>query len=229
MIGFRQCVLQYGKDPDGKDRIPVPAQLSWVSAANDWRFTEEWRLLARGSSDAKRIESAEYAKLAEGRWRYLRGRKECALSLEDARVRARMAPATEFGFDLIIQLREGTAKRTVGFCHVRRLWSGNLYPEFLGAFAPLGYSAIGLQLLSGLAFVAERIQSDEIWGECTEGSRGFYQRVKTDLMKQHLDEDLQKKKFTMAGWQLPGAILDWFSFGRNELKLLRRTLEPPMP
>lgn len=54
--------------------------------------------------------------------------------------------------------------------------------------------------------------------------------MKTDLLKTKLDEDLRTKSFTLAGWQLPGALIDRFSFGGNELKLLSemRTDKPTL-
>lgn len=204
----------------GDEPRAVPARLCWVVAARDWLFVDEWRLRAEQTGSQNDIDSTEFAAIALERWQYLRSRGECALGPQDAETRATKHPGDEFGFAILMQLPEGRAWRTVGFSHLRRLWSGNLCLEFLGSMTPKGCSGVGQQVLAYLSLIARGVGAAEIWGECTEGSRGFYQRVKTDLLKAKLDEDLRAKSFTLAGWQLPGALLDRFCFGGSELKML---------
>jgi len=212
------CALKFASDTGAK--LAVPARLCWVTAAKDWQFVDEWQQLAERTKDQNHIDSAEYGAIAGQRWRYLRDRGECALSPEDARHRASAYPHDEYGFALLMQLPEGRSWHTVGFCHVRRLWSGNLCLEYLGAVAPKGCAGVGQQMLAWLAQIACSTKAGEIWGECTLSSRGFYQRVKSGLLISKLEADLLAKSFTLAGWQLPGAIDDRFSFAGHELKLL---------
>ncbi|RFC52738.1 MAG: hypothetical protein DVB22_000321 [Verrucomicrobia bacterium] len=210
------CNLKFADD---RPRA-VPARLCWVTTPKDWSFVDEWQQRADQTENPNDADSLEFAVIAGERWQYLSSRGECARSPQDVEARATQHPRNEFGFALLMQMPEGRIWRTVGFSHLRRLWSGNLCLEFLGSMAPKGCSGVGQQMLAYLSLIARGVGASEIWGECTEGSRGFYQRVKTDLLKAKLDEDLRTKSFTLAALQLPGALLDRFTFGDSEMKLL---------
>ena len=172
---------------------------------------------------ADHIDSAEYAAIAGERWKYLRQRSECAPSLEDARQRVLTEPNTEFGFCIALLMPDKKTHRIIGFAYVRRLWSGNLCLEFLGKVAPPKTASVGIQLLNGLAYCAKQLKSTEIWGECTESSKPFYREIKTDLLKESL-EDSRADGFSVHGWQMPGEIEDRFSFGIQEVSLMSSAL-----
>lgn len=222
MIPFGKCSLTR---VEKNTSVSAPAELDWISSPKDWLFADEWEEAAKGTADSKKIDSVEFAKIAEGRWKYLRQRKECALSLEDARERSQNQPKSEYGFGIVVRMGDGRLKRAVGFMHVRWLWSGNFCLEYLGAFPPPGIKNIGVPLLNALAGIAVLTRADEVWGECTEDSQGFYQKLKTELMIASLQDCLKRKEFTLQGWQLPGTILDRFVFGQQELKSMSAALD----
>ncbi len=162
MIPIANCSLTRGIADNTE--VLIPAELSWISDPRDWLFADEWEEAAKGTADPKKIDSVEFAKIAEGRWNYLRQRKECALSWEDGKSRSREHPKSEYGFGIALRMSDGRWKRTVGFIHVRRLWSGNFCLEFLGTFAPPGIKHIGFTLLTSLGGLAEKSKVGEVWG-----------------------------------------------------------------
>lgn len=203
------------------DTPKIECDLGWISSPSDWRFLKEWQQLVKSSPAPKEdhIDSAEYAALAAERWKYMNKRNECALSLKNARIRVEQHPKSEFGFCIALLMPDGKKSRVIGFAYVRRLWSGNLFLEFLGKIAPPKTGAVGTHLLNALAHYGKTIKSPEIWGECTETSKPFYRKTKTDLLMASL-ESSKNDGFSVQGWQMPGEIEDRFIFGLDELKVM---------
>lgn len=127
---------------------------------------------------------------------------------KDHKQRIGQNPHCEIGFMLTVTLPGG---RIIGGCFARRTWAGNILLDFLfshpSSFTSDGStktSGVGFAMMSVLASLALSIQADELWGEATENSHGFYKKIKSRLASSNASE----------------ATLDRFIFRRAELVML---------
>lgn len=165
-------------------------------------------------------DSLEYAQTGAKRWSWLSAQGTCVTGFEDIESRTTNDPEVEFGIALAVLVPDQRGnKRVVAFCYVRRIWLNHLYLEFLAAVQ----EGVGSLLLYALAEIAKKVESTEIWGECTAGSQGFYRRIKAKLLSAHLNDSLEKKSPDapcLAEAQLPGAVFDRFVFGKEEIDIM---------
>jgi len=95
---------------------------------------------------------------------------------------------------------------TLGVAWCRRTWCNHLVLDFLAVHPALndplgGYKGMGFGLFIGIAVVAEKLGCHLVWGEATESSCTFYQKL-------------------LGGT----SVLDHFFFGAEALDALRREL-----
>ena len=190
---------------------PFPLEVVWFNVATDWSFLADWRSIARKADTTAVRDSLEYAELAGKRWRYLAGQGLSAASLAELRRLALKHPAGEFGLSLALRTR-GPTGQILGFAFSRRTWANNLMLEFLAASpaAAHGIKGAGRALMQALSFIALWLDCDELWGECTELSKGFYSSLKAKTA--HSPDRSQK----------PENVRDRFQFSRGELSLIVR-------
>jgi hypothetical protein len=140
-----------------------------------------WRM-PRGTTTPAMRDSLEFSRLAGKRWRYYAKRSETATSLQDLQVRIKSVPAAEVGFLVVVRSTWKEAPKLLGVCWCRRTWCNHIVLDFAAvhpkALVPQsGYKGIGSTMLQGLALVASAIQSALVWGEATELSAPFYEKV----------------------------------------------------
>ena len=123
---------------------------------------------------------------------------------------SRKDPDAETGFAIAL-IQPGTDSNMAGFAFARRTGANNLILEFLAAAPHLASEIRGTggALMASLAAIALTLESDELWGECTKPSRGFYAHLKRRIAGP-------------PGKRSPAAdaIRDRFQFANAELRVL---------
>ena len=141
-----------------------------------------WRASGRHSRPDLAEDSLEYVKLAGKRWRYYLKRDESATSLDDLVSKIEARPKGEIGFMLVARPTWRNGPRSIGIAWCRRTWCNHIVLDFLAAHPQSndpasGYKGIGFSLMLALAKVAHHIQCPLVWGESTESSSTFYQKL----------------------------------------------------
>lgn len=125
------------------------------------------------NSEARVAEAVEFVRLAAKRWRYYRKQYLVATGIEDLRRRVAADPSGELSVLLVARVED----RLLGCCHFRRTWAGNVYIDFLAAPALLDFTGTGTGLLFYVSCIAAEIGANQIWGEATRDSCGFYEKT----------------------------------------------------
>lgn len=150
--------------------------------ARDEAAMRSWRVGRGHSRPDLAADAIEFAKLAGKRWRYYLKRHEAAASLEELASRIEKQPKTEVGFMLVARLPLGRKSSLVGIAWCRRTWCNHIVLDFLAAHPMAndpagGYKGVGAALILSLAAVAREIACPLVWGEATESSSVFYQKL----------------------------------------------------
>jgi N-acetylglutamate synthase-like GNAT family acetyltransferase len=124
----------------------------------------------------------EFARLAGKRWRYYLKKDESAISLDALQEKIQAQPKGEFGFMLVAKPTWKAASRSLGIAWCRRTWCNHIILDFLAVHPQTndpsgGYRGIGSALMLALAKVADAIECPQVWGEATEASSSFYQKL----------------------------------------------------
>lgn len=151
-------------------------------------------------------DAIELAKLAGKRWRYYLRRNEAATSMEGLLEKVKASPKCEVGFILVAKADGPAALATPAVAWCRRTWGNHLVLDFLAVHPALndpegGYRGMGSAMFIGIALVAEKLGCQLLWGEATETSCSFYQKL-------------------LGG----RPVLDHFFFGEAQLSALRSQL-----
>ncbi len=184
----------------------VLADVNFVDLEASSRLTAG---LPEVTSQGRPLDDAiEFVHLAVKRWNYYYRSGYSVSGAKELRQRVGQNPHCEIGFMLAVVLPTG---KIIGGCFARRTWAGNILLDFLfshpASFTANGAtqaSGVGFAMMSVLASLALSIQADELWGEATENSHGFYKKIKSRLASSNASE----------------ATLDRFIFQRAELVLL---------
>jgi hypothetical protein len=136
----------------------------------DLRLLKEF---ASSDSESKVAEAAEFARLAAKRWSYYRRQSLVATDIEDLCRRVAADPSGELSVLLVARIED----RLLGCCHFRRTWAGNVYIDFLAAPALQDFTGTGTGLLFYVSCIAAEIGANQIWGEATRDSCGFYEKT----------------------------------------------------
>jgi hypothetical protein len=163
------------KTPAGRELVEVDFGL-----AADARAVSRWRVSAGRTTQAAK-DAAEFSRLAGKRWRYYASRSEAAVSLDQLKSRVARSPTAEVGFLLVVRASWSLRRRLLGVCWCRRTWCNHLALDFAAvhpsALPGSGYGGVGTIMLQGLAIVAREIKCSLIWGEATELSAPFYEKI----------------------------------------------------
>lgn len=184
---------------------PQPVRLEFAKAGDD-SVLKKWKAPRQHSRPDLAADAIELAKLAGKRWRYYLRRNEAATSMDELLEKVGASPRCEVGFILVAKADgpESLATPAVAWC--RRTWCNHLVLDFLAVHPALndpkgGYKGMGFAMFIGIALIAERLGCQLVWGEATETSCTFYQKL-------------------LGGTP----VLDHFFFGPEALAALRREL-----
>ena len=190
--------------PAGQQQVKIE-----FAQADDDKGLRKWKAPAKHSRPDLAQDSIELAKLAGKRWRYYLRRNEAATSMEELLTKLAAQPNGEIGFILIARPVGGATPLTLGIAWCRRTWCNHLVLDFLTVHPALndplgGYKGMGSAMFIGIAVVAEKLGCPLVWGEATETSCTFYQKL-------------------LGGTP----VRDHFFFNHEALAALRRQLPPP--
>ena len=184
---------------------PQQVRLEFARMGDDVEM-KKWKAPRRHSRPDLAADSIELARLAGKRWRYYLRRNEAATSMEELLKKTRANSKREIGFIIIAKAIGESVSSTLGVAWCRRTWCNHLVLDFLAVHPALndpkgGYKGMGFAMFIGIAFVAEKLECSLLWGEATETSCTFYQKL-------------------LGGTP----VLDHFFFGSEALAALRREL-----
>lgn len=186
---------------------PQQVSLEFAQVGDDAGL-RTWKAPAKHSRPDLARDSIELARLAGKRWRYYLRRNEAATSMDELLQKVAAQKNCEVGFILIAKSLGAKAGTTLGVAWCRRTWCNHLVLDFLTVHPALndpagGYKGMGFGMFIGIAVVAEKLGCHLVWGEATETSCTFYQKL-------------------LGGTP----VLDHFFFGSEELSSLRSQLPP---
>jgi hypothetical protein len=142
-----------------------------------------WRVPAFADEHAPIRDAIEFRKLATKRWRYYRKGNEAASSLKDLRGRIQANCFAEVGFLLVAKAAWHPSAPILGCCFCRRSWCHHLIIDFLAVhpkvLAQVGgrVRGVGTGIMYSLVRLADDLGVGTIWGEATQGSAQFYEKV----------------------------------------------------
>src|SRR5204863_1635882 len=141
-----------------------------------------WRSSQTGRSDPHVRDAMEFRKLATKRWRYYLKGNEAATSLLQLKQAIRANPSAEVGFLLMAKARWPAPAPVLGCCFCRRSWCHHLIVDFLAVHPKLlsnrrRVRGVGSGIIYSLVGLADALGIGTIWGEATENSAAFYERV----------------------------------------------------
>lgn len=167
------------------DKFPIDAHREFAFAPaklKDDHAFGIWLRSARRGSNPRVMDAAELATLAFRRWREVLV-KRVANDSADLIDRIKDNPHVEVTVLILIRAPWLRTNKLVGMCHLRRTWCNNVYIDFLtvhprtlaGHNRPV--KGIGTALLYFVTCIAKEIDAASIWGEATQNSAEFYQKV----------------------------------------------------
>ena len=165
------------QSPEG----PFLIHLEFAKAGDDSGL-KNWKKPPRHSRPDLARDAIELARLAGKRWRYYLRRNEAATSLEDLLMKVGENPRSEVGFILQARAADESNGPSLGVAWCRRTWCNHLVLDFLTVHPALndpqsGYKGMGSAMFMAIAIVAERMGCQLVWGEATETSCTFYQKL----------------------------------------------------
>lgn len=127
-------------------------------------------------------DALEYARYAAKRWRTYRKAGRTLTGLAVLREAVRKQPRAEFVFILIAHA-EWHSPSPLGFCFCRRTWCHHIVVD-LAAVHPDAISSaagevrgVGTGMFYSVVKLADEIGVHTVWGEATENSAPFYQKL----------------------------------------------------
>jgi hypothetical protein len=135
----------------------------------------------RGNLHAR--DSIEFAKLARKWWQYYQCRDASAASFTELKRLLRRHPRREFAFMVLAQAQWLPEIPVMGLCCCRRTWCNHIVLEFAAVNpkilddAPREIRGVGAGMLYSLIRIADQLKCPTVWGEATENSAPFYERV----------------------------------------------------
>ncbi|HRH96941.1 MAG TPA: hypothetical protein PLB55_13450 [Prosthecobacter sp.] len=184
---------------------PQQVRLEFARMGDDAEM-KKWKAPRKHSRPDMAADSIELARLAGKRWRYYLKRNEAATSMDELLVKTGANPKSEIGFIIIAKAIGESVSSTLGVAWCRRTWCNHLVLDFLTVHPALndpagGYKGMGFGMFIGIAVVAEKLGCHLVWGEATETSCTFYQKL-------------------LGGTP----VMDHFFFGSEALAALRQQL-----
>jgi hypothetical protein len=149
----------------------------------DIRGLMRWRAPISTLEESPVLDAMEFRKLATKRWRYYRKGNEAATSLNDLRRRIQTNSFAEIGFLLLAKAPWHPVAPVLGCCFCRRSWCHHLIVDFLAVHPKVLTHAggrvrgVGTGIIYSLVRLADELGIGTIWGEATQGSATFYEKV----------------------------------------------------
>ena len=150
---------------------------------HDLALLKSWRSHKARSANPHARDSLEFSKLAYKWWHYYHRLGSSATSLPELKMRISQDPGREFAFLVLAQANWHDHAPVLGLCCCRRTWCNHIVLEFAAVHPKVlednrrNVRGVGTGMLYSLIRIAEEIKSTTVWGEATENSAPFYQKV----------------------------------------------------
>jgi hypothetical protein len=167
--------------------IPVREGSVEIFYANSERQIEDlsaeidrWEESIEGNPGPMQRDSLDLARYGIRRWQESHAEKQTAKSVKRLKEMIEDNPRSEVRVLVVARANWRRTQKIVGLCTFRRTWCRNINLEVIAAHPALDemknspISGLGTGLLHHVCSVAEIIDSDAIWGECTQNSAKFY-------------------------------------------------------
>jgi hypothetical protein len=128
-------------------------------------------------------DALEYSRLANKRWKSYKAVGRVAASLEEVRRSIQKDPQAEVVFLMLARALWHRPSRVLGFCFCRRTWTHHILLDFAAvhpdAIAPAhgAVRGLGAGMLYSLVKIADELGVKTVWGEATQNSAGFYEKI----------------------------------------------------
>jgi len=149
-------------------------------------FLDEWRESLGDDTNPIRIDAVNFATLACKRFSAHSAFENYARDIAEIADFLRDNPYSEVANLVALTADWFPGSRILGLAHFRRTWSNNLILDYLAVYpliarrsgdSPLIVRGVGTALLFFLCSIARRYECGSIWGEATQNSCDFYQKV----------------------------------------------------
>jgi hypothetical protein len=144
-----------------------------------------WGKLAKRDGSPKKTDAVELAKLAVRRWTEGLSKGRAARNLQDIKDRIVDNPRSEVAVLLVAEAERLSSQRgaIVGFLHFRRTWCNNICVDYLAVSPSIAgeptspFGGLGSGMVYSIATAAGELGVRIIWGEATQNSLGFYNKI----------------------------------------------------
>ena len=150
-------------------------------------FLAEWTSCVKGDSNPIRCDAVEFAQLAIHRVEAHSAIQPYAMAISDFGDHIRTNPHTEVAGFVLLRCNWFPDSTVIGISHFRRTWANNFVLDYLAthpfiAKPPSGtyghkVRGVGRALLYFICQLASQYGSKCVWGEATQLSCGFYEKV----------------------------------------------------
>lgn len=153
------------------------------AAHSDLGLLASWHTQELRSDNPHARDAVEFSKLASKWWRYYDRQGASAESLKELKARVAREPRREFAFLVLARADWITETSVLGLCCCRRTWCNHIVLEFAAVHpmvlddAARNIRGIGTGMLHSLICIADEIGAGTVWGEATENSAPFYEKV----------------------------------------------------
>jgi len=153
------------------------------ASESDIRLAKSWSVPEKYKNKPRIRDALEFSKLAINKLSYYQKHGCAATSAEDIKEYIQDNPRNEIAVCVVAKASWYKQSRILGICLFRRTWCNNLIIDYLTAH-PLSsekgntkISGIGSGFLYFVANNAMEIRANRVWGEATQHSAGFYEKV----------------------------------------------------
>jgi hypothetical protein len=163
----------------------LEARIEYVTRP-DLGFLREWKRSLGRDTHPKRVDAVNFASLACKRYQAHAPLENYAGRPEDLRDYVRDNPNSEVASLVLMRCGGFPESKVIGLAHFRRSWCNNLILDYLSshrwiAEPPPGYNievnGVGLGLMYLVCATAIENKCEAVWGEATQNSCEFYQKV----------------------------------------------------
>jgi len=164
---------------DGQPR----AVCASFGAEEDIDLLRTWGRHRPRSGNPHARDAVEFSRLARKWWQYYHHRDASAVSLKELKRLSKRQPRRERAFLVLARADWLPEIPVLGLCCCRRTWCNHIVLEFAAVNprildnAARGIRGIGSGMLYSLIRIADELNCPTIWGETTEHSAPFYEKV----------------------------------------------------
>lgn len=150
---------------------------------SDLELLKTWKKWQPVSDNPHANDALEFSKLASKWWYYYHRQGVSATSMAQLKRLCQRHPHRETAFLVLARAPWHELAPILGLCCCRRTWCNNIVLEF-AAVHPVVLSdsdrhvrGVGTGMLYSLIRIADELKSKTVWGEATEHSAPFYEKV----------------------------------------------------